>query len=213
MEDGVEFGWRVEHLIFMLKCSLLNGEMEVAKKYVDLLKKTKYYAELGEKYEAYIDNPTLIGKDPELSVISHLMPPQDELTSDQSLIEIFLINYFAHRTSDDPIFQEQALIFALQTKDIKTFWSQFYVYAQNIGKKRVPIHIQEAAYLYGHLEDKVDISRMPFEQSVIDTYNNFMSTAKQFKGMPEPELKKLMFDRFGGTFYYDYFFTRGQHSF
>lgn len=213
MEDGVEFGWRVEHLIFMLKCSLLNGEMEVAKKYVDLLKKTKYYAELGEKYEAYIDNPTLIGKDPELSVISHLMPPQDELTSDQSLIEIFLINYFAHRTSDDPVFQEQAMIFALQTKDIKTFWGQFYIYAPNLGKKKMPIHLQEAAYLYGHLEKDVDISRMPFDQQVIDNYNNFMATAKQFKGMPEPELKKLMFDRFGGTFYYDYFFTRGQHSF
>lgn len=213
MEDGVEFGWRAEHLIFMLKCSLLNGEMEVAKKYVDLLKKTKFYAELGEKYEAYINHPEIIQKDPELSVISHLMPPQNELSSDQSLIEIFLINYFAHRTSDDPVFQEQGMIFALQTKDIKTFWNQFYIYAKSLGNKHMPIHLQEAAYLYGHLEKDVDISRMPFDQAVIDNYNNFMATAKQFKGMNESDLKKLMFDRFGGTFYYDYFFTRGQHSF
>lgn len=213
MEDGVEYGWRTEHLIFMLKCSLINGELSAAKKYIDLLKKTKYYGDLARHYEAYVDKPELIQKDEELETIKHLMPPFNEITSDQSLIEIFLINHFAHRTSDDPIFQEQALIFALQTKDIKTFWSQFYVYAQNIGKKRVPIHIQEAAYLYGHLEDKVDISRMPFEQSVVDTYNDFMATAKQFSYMPEPELKKAMYARFGGTFYYDYFFTRGQHSF
>ena len=152
----------------------------------------KHRREMGEKYEAYIANPKLIEKDPELSVISHLMPPVNDITSDQSLIEIFLINYFAHRTSDDPVFQEQAMIFALQTKDIKTFWGQFYIYAPNLGKKKMPIHLQEAAYLYGHLEKEVDISRMPFDQQVIDNYNNFMATAKQFKGMPEPELKKLM---------------------
>jgi hypothetical protein len=187
--------------------------MDVAKKYVDLLKKTKYYAETGEKYEAYIANPKLIEKDPELSVISHLMPPVNDITSDQSLIEIFLINHFAHHYSDDPVFQEQAMLFAMQTKDIKTFWSQFYKYGPSLGRKHMPTHLQEAAYLYGHLEKDVEISHMPFDKSVIDNYNNFMATAQQFKRLPEPELKKVMYDRFGGTFYYEYFFTRGQHSF
>ena len=213
MEDGVEFGWHIEHLIYMTKCSLMNGEPDVAQKYIDILKTTKYYGEWARKYETYVRKPELMKKDPEFEAISHLLPPFNQITSDQSLIEIFLIDHFAHKDSDDPVFQEQAVLFALQFKDIATFWRRFAIYTQNLNGKRVPIHMQEAAYLYGHLENTVDISRMPFDQSVVDSYNNFMTTAKQYNYMEESELKKFMYDRFGGTFYYDYFFTRGQHSF
>ena len=77
----------------------------------------------------------------------------------------------------------------------------------------MPVHIQEAAYLYGHLEDKIDISKMPFDKEIVDTYNDFMATAQQYKGLTEEEMKPLMYDRFGSTFYYEYFFTRDQRSY
>lgn len=213
MEDGVEYGWRIDYLIYMMKCSLINQEMVVAQKYIDLLKQTKYYKTWAEQYESYVKNPKLMEKDKELSTISHLLPPVNELTSDQSLVEIFLINHFSSHDSEDPAFEEQAMIFALQTKDIQTFWSRFFRYAPMMEGKHMPTHIQEAAYLYGHLENKIDISRMPFDKEVVDSYNNFMAAAQSYGNMSEEEMKPLMYDRFGGTFYYDYFFTRDQHSY
>lgn len=215
MEDGVEYGWRIDYLIYMLKCSLINQEMVVAQKYIDMLKQTKYYKAWAEHYEAFVKNPKLMEKDEEFSTIQHLLPPINELTSDQSLVEIFLINHFSTHDSNDLAFQEQAMIFALQTKDIQTFWSRFFRYApmMEAAKKHMPVHIQEAAYLYGHLEDKVDISNMPFDKEVVDTYNNFMAAAQSYGNLSEKEMKPLMYDRFGGTFYFDYFFTRDQHSY
>jgi hypothetical protein len=199
----------------MLKSSLMNGEYVVAKKYIDILSKTKYYREWAQQYEPMVKNPELVKKDKEFSTIMHLMPPVNELTSDQALVEIFLINHFANHDSDDPAFQEQAMIFALQTKDIGTFWSRFFRYAKNRqdAGKHMPKHIQEAAYLYGHLENKVDISKMPFDKDVIDSYNNFMTAAQQYKNLSEQEMKPFMYDRFGGTFYFEYFFTRDQRSY
>ena len=215
LEDGVEYGWRVDYYKFMLKSSLMNGEYVVAKKYIDILSKTKYYREWAQQYEPMVKNPELVKKDKEFSTIMHLMPPVNELTSDQALVEIFLINHFANHDSDDPAFQEQAMIFALQTKDIGTFWSRFFRYAKNRqdAGKHMPKHIQEAAYLYGHLENKVDISKMPFDKDVIDSYNNFMTAAQQYKNLSEQEMKPFMYDRFGGTFYFEYFFTRDQRSY
>lgn len=215
MEDGVEYGWRIDYLIYMLKCSLINQEMVVAQKYIDLLKQTKYYKTWAEQFEAYVQDPKLMEKDKELSTIRHLLPPVNELTSDQSLVEIFLINHFSTHDSEDPAFQEQAMIFALQTKDIATFWSRFFRYAQNMEAehKHMPTHIQEAAYLYGHLENKVDISKMPFDKEVVDNYENFMAAAQSYSNLGEQQMKPLMYDRFGGTFYYEYFFTRDQHSY
>ena len=215
LEDGVEYGWRIEYYKYMLKCSIMNGENVVAKKYIDILSKTKYYSDWAQKYEPILKDSTLMNKDEEFSVITHLMPPINELTSDQALVEIFLINHFSTHDSEDPAFQEQAMIFALQTKDIATFWNRFFRYAKNIqeGGKKMPVHIQEAAYLYGHLEDKIDISKMPFDKEIVDTYNDFMATAQQYKGLTEEEMKPLMYDRFGSTFYYEYFFTRDQRSY
>ena len=215
LEDGVEYGWRVEYYKFMLKCSLINGEMTVAQKYIDILSQTKYYRDWAKQFERFVKNPALVDKDKEFSTIKHLMPPYNELTSDQALIEIFLIDFFANRDSEDPKFEEQSMIFALQTKDIATFWNRFFHYARNLERegKPMPRHIQEAAYLYGQLEDKVDTSKMPFDKSVVDTYNEFMAAAQQYRGMSEEQMKPLMYDRFGNTFYYEYFFTRNQRSY
>ena len=213
LEDGVEYGWRVDYYKFMLRCSLMNGEMTVAQKYIDILSKTKYYADWAQQYERFVKNPKLVANDKEFSTIMHLMPKTNELTSDNTLVEIFLINYFSAHDSDDPAYQEQAMLFALQTKDIPTFWARFYRYAPQMADKHMPIHIQEAAYLYGHLENKVDISRMPFDEEVKKTYDEFMAAAEQYRGMTEEQMKPLMYDRFGGTFYYEYFFTRGQRSY
>lgn len=213
LEDGVEYGWRVEFYKYMLKCSLLNGEMAVAQKYIDILKQTKYYADWAESYEQYVENPKLLRLNTELGPVMHMMKTEDVLTSDNTLIEIYLLNIFANSDSNDPVLQEQTLLSALQMKDIQMFWPRFFHYARLHEGKPMPKHYQEAAYLYGHLENAIDISQMPFDKDVVDTYNDFMATAQQYAGMTEEQMAPLMYDRFGGTFYYEYFFTRNQKSY
>ncbi|MBO4314719.1 MAG: hypothetical protein J5867_01960 [Prevotella sp.] len=213
LEDGVEYGWRIEYYKFMLKCSLLNNEMVVAQKYIDILKKTKYYAKWAEQYEPYTKNAELIKKDKELGPILPMLSQKDLLTSDNTLIEIYLLNTFSNDDSDNPIYQEQTLLAALQVKDIGMFWPRFFHYATIHQGKPMPKHYQEAAYLYGHLENKIDISQMPFDKDVVDTYNDFMAAAQSYSGMTEEQMKPYMYDRFGGTFYFEYFFTRNQKSY
>ena len=213
LEDGVEYGWRVDYYRYMLKCALLNGEYEVAQKYIDILKKTKYYADWAQHYEAYIKDPSLIKKDKEFGPILHMLSPNDRLTSDNTLIELYLLNYFSNDDSDDPIYQEQTLLAALQVKDIQMFWPRFFHYANLHKGQRMPIHYQEAAYLYGKLENEIDTSHMPFDKEVVSTYDDFMAAAQQYSNMTEEQMKPLMYDRFGSTFYFEYFFTRGQKSY
>ena len=213
LEDGVEYGWRVEYYKYMLKCSLLNGELTVAQKYIDVLKKTKFHREWAERYEPYVKNPSLIKKDKDMELITHLLKTNDDLSSDNSLIEIYLLNRLSVTRSTDPLLHELTLLSAMQKKDIQIFWGAFFQYAQSHQNIKMPIHFQEAAYLYGHLENQVDISRMPFDKEVVDTYNDFMAEAQRYQGMTEEQMKPMMYNRFGGTFYYDYFFTRGQRSY
>lgn len=215
LEDGVENGWRIEHLKFLVRCALLNGEHQVARKFIDLLKETRYYGEWTAAYEPLLDDPDgkKLAAHSELAPVKQLMKGSDILGSDQSLIELFMLNSQANRMTDDPLISELTLLCALQLKDIPTFWRAFFQYANlHIGKP-MPRHFQEAAYLYGHLEDKVDISHMPFDPAVVQSHDGFMKLAQQCRNMSNEQMQRVFYPQYGRTFYYNYFLMRNLKSY
>lgn len=210
LEDGVEQGWRVEYLKYLVRCSLINGEDRVARKYLNQLKHTRYFKEWAEQYERFIGNRKALLADKEFEPITHLMKSRDVLNSDNAMIEYYLMYSFVNIDSDDELYTEQSMYSALWTKDIQVFWPRFFKYAAQHSGQRMPTHFQEAAYLYGHLEHQVDISRMPFDPEVVQTYDEFMQLAQQCKGMSDEQMREVFYPRFGHTFYYEYFLIRNQ---
>lgn len=213
MEDGVTYGWRTEYLKYMAKTSIAGGDYKVARKYIDMLKRTLFHKGWAEKYEAYLDHPEQIRKSKEFAPIIRLLPKEDKLNSDLNVIEMFLLKTFAYGESNDPLYQEQTLIAALQMKDIDLFWPRFFQYATLHNGAPMPRHYQEAAYLYGHLEKKVDISHMPFDQEVKDSYQRFMEFTQQCAGMTEAQMAEAFQPQFGNTFYYFYFLVNGLQTY
>ena len=208
MEDGVERGWSVETLQLMTKASILMKDYEVARKYLNILKKTRFHHKWAAHYEAFLYHPELIKEDKEMELIDHLMPESNRLDGDQSVVEKYLLDSFISEPKDDPYYQEMTLLCALQMKDIGLFWPHFFEYAHRHPNEHIPTHYQEAAYLYGHLEPTVDISRMPFDESVRKSYADFMAFNKRCGNM-SLERKKVAFrPAFGHTFYYFYFLVR-----
>ena len=210
LEDGVELGWRVEYMKYLVRCALVNGEERVVQKYAGLLRHTRYYGEWADRMASLASQKGGLGEVPEFAPILHMMNYEDYLASDNAMVEYFLMNKFANTVSDDPLLNEQSLLAALWTKDIQTFWPHFFHYARLHPKDHMPRHYQEAAYLYGHLEHEVDISGMPFDEQVVQDYNGFMAMAQQYHGMKEEQLRPIMYPRFGHTFYFDYFLVRNQ---
>ena len=51
---------------------------------------------------------------------------------------------------------------------------------------------------------------MPFDKSVVQTYNDLMTAAKQCANMSEEQMARALYPRFGHTFYYEYYFIRNQ---
>ena len=212
MEDGVEFGWRAEYLKDMARCCIVNGEWKLARKYINILKDTKYHKEWAVEHEKLVGNMAAVKKSKELGPVTKLMNYTDMLNSDNSIVEQFLMRHLLTLDSNDNFVQEAALHGALWSKDIANFWMKFFRYSETMKGKHMPIHYQEAAYLYGHLENKVDISKMPFDKEVVNTFNNFMERSKQLgsRGYTEDMMKESMRAEFGHTFYYEYFLNRNQ---
>lgn len=214
MEDGVEYGWRVDYLKLMTKSSLVNGELKAAQKYLNQLKKTMFHRKWAMPYEEYIHNPQMIAHDEEMAPILHLRSEENYLSSDNSQIERFLIEHFATTESEDPALQEQTLIAAMQTRNPDLFWLRFYQYTELHKESQPPVLYQQAACLFGGMDSRVDASKMPFDRQVIEGCQAFMDDFKRYRdqGMDLDHIKPLMKDRFGNTYYFDYFFNHYQEE-
>lgn len=209
VEDGVEYGWWADDLRFMLRCSLLSHEWNLAQKFIDMLRQTRNHAQWAEAFQPLVGHPELIEKHPELGPITHVMGHTSVLASDQAVIERFMLILLAGLETKDPLGSDLALMSAVQLKDIPAFWRAFNQYAITHPDELMPRIYQEAAYLYGHLENKVDISHMPFEQSVKDDYEGFMQLSQKCQGMSEAQARGVFYPKYGRTFYYNYFLVRG----
>lgn len=219
IESSVEQGIRVCDLRILAQASLVNGEYEAARKYFEMLKRTRYYKEWAEHFMPIVDGKKDISEYPEFkNIIDIRSQAGSALDSDQGLCEIYLLKYFAYfMQNQSKYLQEICLIYAMEDKDIGNFWNQFFNYASMHQGEDMPIHYQEAAYLYSTLEPgRVDTSHMPFDKArIIDRYAEFqrVSQGHLSAGMSNEQIGAMMESEFGDTFWWAYFFARGLHSY
>ena len=209
MEMGVEFGFRTEDYQLLVNCALLEGDKPLARKYINILKQTIFYSDWAEQAENLLNNPALIAKDAEREPITHMLHYDNMLGGDNGYTESFLMTRLVRSTyKDDPIFQEQTLLASLFTKDIKQFWYHFYDYADLHPNQHMPRYYQEAAYLYGKLEDNPEIETMPFDESVKSSFESFMTAASNYDNQTVEVCREGLYPLFGDTYYYDYYMMK-----
>ena len=218
IENCVEFGYDYDNLKILARCALVNGEMEMAKRYLELLRTTIFYRDWAEHLLPITQNPELIKKYPEFDQVRELYNHMGSvLDGDNGLCEMYLLTYFSQTMNKDSKFlQEMTLDYSLIQKDIQLFWPRFYLYAQLHQGEPMPIHYQEAAILYGNLEpESADISSMPFDNEVKKSYEGFhqMSQSLLQAGLSSEEVGEAMKSTYGNTFYWFYFFCRDVHSY
>ena len=204
-EMGVEFGWRAEYLKLLAKCAILNGEQQHARKYLNILKQTMNFDDWAQQAQSLVGDSAAIAADPEMGIVKRMMHYDNNLSSDQGFVERFLMNTLANsRYKGDPLFQEQALLATLWTKNIPQFWYRFYDYIRLHPDGPMPRYYQEAAWLYGQMEERPDMDLMPFDDGVKDTFQRFMKAAEPYDNADVEDARNgLTF--FNQTYYYDYY--------
>ena len=218
MENAVEYGYSPTVYKTMAIAAIISSEYDLAEKYLNTLKKTLYYADWADKYLPVIKNHSLREKMPELAnMVEFYAHYKNRLDSDEGLVEMYLLNYFSNTMNkDSKLLQETTLAYALLSKDIQLFWPRFFLYAHLHRGEDMPIHYQEAAYLYGNLEHEVDVSTLPFDQvKVIQRYAAFqqLSGSLARQGMTSEQIGEQTKASYGDTFWWFYFFCRGQSSY
>ena len=206
METGVEFGFHVEDYQLLINCAILEKDYSLARKYISILKRTLFYKDWAEQAETLIVHPNLIAKDTEREPITHMLHYRNVLNSDKGYTERFLMRQLVSSSyKDDPAFQEQCLLASLWIKDVKTFWYHFYNYVDLHPNAPMPRYYQEAAYLYGWIEGRKDLDKMPFDKYIKDSFERFAQSLSNYDGKDVRLAREALYPFFGDTYFYDYY--------
>lgn len=209
MEEGVEYGWNVEQLKDLARCATFNKEPQAAKKFLDLLRQTSYYGDWADHMETLLNDSTLLAKDQETGPITRMMHHTDRLEAVEGYVEKSLMNALAQEDADDIYFQEQAVLAAMWTRNPEFFWPRFNHYVQLNGEENMPPRIfQEAAWLFANMQGMEGLDEWVLEPGVKERLNGFMKLLQQYKASPSPNSRAYLYNYFGNTYYFEYFFLR-----
>lgn len=209
IENGVEYGYNVNHLRHLAKCSILNKENNLALKYINLLKRTTLHKKEAMQLEAMVFNPLIVANDEEMTSIINLIDANNFLDADNGLCSLYLMDYFSQVTSHNPVMADLITAYTLKTKNNELFWPRFMNYGILHEGKPIPHHFLEAAYLFGNIDNSPIFNDLQFDITMIQNYSNFRLAMYnlQKKGLTEKEIGEEMKKTFGKTYWWYYYFA------
>jgi len=209
MEEGVEYGWNVEQLRDLARSAMFNKEKQTARKFLDILRQTTYYGGWADHMESLLNDPQALAKDTETGPVSRMMHYTDRLDAVEGKVENALMTTLAEHDADDIYFQEQAVLAAMWTRNPELFWPRFDHYVQLNGEENMPPRIfQEAAWLFANMEGQEGLDEWSLEPGVQENFSGFMRLLQQYKQAPTPSNRKYIYDYYGKTYYFEFFFLR-----
>lgn len=209
MEEGVEYGWNVEQLRDLARTAIFNKERQTARKFLDILRQTTYYGGWADHMESLLNDPQALAKDTETGPVSRMMHYTDRLDAVEGKVENALMTTLAEHDADDIYFQEQAVLAAMWTRNPELFWPRFDHYVQLNGEENMPPRIfQEAAWLFANMEGQEGLDEWSLEPGVQENFSGFMRLLQQYKQAPSPSNRKYIYDYYGKTYYFEFFFLR-----
>ena len=209
MEDGVEYGWNVELLRYMARCAIFCNEKQAARKFLDILRETTYYGSWADHMEVLMNDTKQLAADVETGPITHMQHYTDRLDAVEGWVEKCIMTTLAEHDADDLYFQEQAVLGAMWTRDPELFWPRFDHYVQLNGEDNMPPRIfQEAAWLFANMQGMEGLDEWSLEPGVKERFAAFMHYLKQFSQTRDASIKSFLYQNFGNTYYFEYFFLK-----
>ncbi len=217
IEETVERGMNVDALKVLTRTALVTGELAVARKYIEILRRTLFHRDWAERYEPLSRSAARVAKSGELATVRELYRAlPNVVATDNGLCEKFILDTYSHlRPTTSRKQAELSLAYAMMSKNIQRFWPRYLQYRSMLAGQPMPKNYQEAAFLYGMLEPQTAPNPQQFGltfdmETIVGRYKTFQQTADQMfqTGMDEKAVGRALINDYGNTFWWTYFFVR-----
>lgn len=202
-EEMVVYGYRPQNIELLTKTSLISGDYRIARKYIDILKRTIYYRKRALEYEKMADNPDLIPSHPELGAKLKLLPKNNffiQFNEPQNNLPLILEGQPDNRQAI-----EYYLAGLLLTKKVELAVNNIKN-MKGSGYTRIPRNMEEAALIY-YNSTKVlpDLGGLTISTETQKRFEQYVATYKILRQRSALN-KGAMQKEFGDTFWYYFHF-------
>ena len=203
-EDMVVNGQKPANMKMLVKTDLINGNYRMARKYIDILKKTRNYKKWASEYEKLADDTTLISNNAELKRQRQNMPKEDffvQVSSPQNNIPLLIGS-----NPDNKKAFEYKMAWMMLSKDIEGIISQVKT-LKTMGYTRIPRHLEEAVMIYYNVKGSLpDLGGLSISSETRARFNQYVAAFKATR-QNRDLAKQTLGTLFGNTFMYYYHFS------
>lgn len=214
-------GPNVYSLKRMTQCAVLNGEKELALKYLDILSHVPFEQTFVDEYTAMVNDSTLVENNDEFQRILALAPQANNYENNYR--SPAFLGYNAGLITGTKESLVTAIAAGLYSKDLLSCVPHIRIYVQN-NNGNVPVAVQQAMLLAANKFPELKQEFAPYIKLQQPTFNNFILAAQPLiqerlnlsKGKSEQEqerikheynakLRDALGDDWTGTYFYYYY--------
>lgn len=196
MEASPDHRKTIRSLQRLTETNLINGDYEVARKYLNYLKKTLFYRKWAQNVESYLYSEERINAHPDWGEKRKIRPKQNYFFSYEDLDTILLA--LLQENPQNKTAVDYLLSLHLIAKDLDGFLKHLH-YAKKVGYERVPTAWQEAVLFFLGMRSQTPEKEAPFPLDP-EVVKRLKIYADVYTSYPDAELR--LKKNFGNTFWY-----------
>jgi hypothetical protein len=193
----------------LILTSLVNGDPEVAIKYLDIMDKSLFYRNWARHYKSCISHPDLLPEDSEIIAKRHLLLHTD-FVSDPNDSEMSLEKLLEDHPDNKMAF-EYYMASLLLDKNLESF-------ADNIsrikafGFREMPLHYEEALLMYmAHIRKNVLPEGFGIRKTTVQHFQEWVKASSTYNGRPE-DAASFFYRSYGNTYWFYFHFINTSTS-
>jgi hypothetical protein len=196
METTPDLGKSVRSIKRLAETNLINGNYEVARKYLKLLERTVFYRNWAHKTEKYLYNEDLINNDPEYGDKRKMIIKKDFFFKTE--IMEGALNMLLQQNPKNKMAFQYLMGFYLINKDLRNFMDRVPM-MNDLGYTSIPVGYQEAIMYVVGLSTDNPMEGLPYKISS-DTKLRMQAYASIYT--TRDNAQELLSKEFSGTYWY-----------
>jgi hypothetical protein len=189
--------------------SLINGDLAVAEKYLNILNQSLFYRNWAKHYRNCLNDFNLLRRDPEIAGRRHFLIHTDFIAGSndsdiglKQLLENHPDNRMAFEYYMSSLLLDKNLIaFAANIDRIKDF-----------GYKEIPVHYEEALLIYmGYAKKNVVPQGYGIRKSTVQRFKDYAKAYSSRSGSPETAAQSF-YKSYGKTYWFYLHFINNRSS-
>jgi hypothetical protein len=198
-------GYTPEGMKMLIKTELINGDYQIASKYISILKKSLFYRKDARVFEELLFNEEGINAHSEYGTRRQIRVSNDFFV--RSDVPARNLDLILEQDSLNVLAFEYKMASLLLQKDLEKI-VELLPRMQSLGYARIPKHIEEAVVSYkllrmGEIPATISLGINPETEN---QFNQYYRTFSQFGNDPR-RAQQPLYNRFGNTFWYHVFYN------